>query len=492
MTRLSANSIEMRALYREYKGGDKKQYAEDMEVAMAATIFRDLQKAGYIPEDAEMADSPPCKSDSVEGSSYEAILVELIGDKDRDGKFDIDLDELVDSGIVHAPNACITGNTLVAELEGHRDALSDGFLRAQDSASDLSQCDIFCIGEDLITDKGERVQEFSENMLFTSNIEHEIEGVSSRLGYMTGSEVATQTVLRAQVLREKGDASSSRRLLAGTMDQLIVAGEYDAAETIAKELQSAALKDEEVSTVVDHQHSWVSRLGNIGNFEGGNTTYTKPHKHMSTLGEVGADRVAQIDMARTMAAAVSLPEGETFNPWNSDHATAYFQTRVDAGASTEALGNEFHAYLETFYNHSGKGVTWDKSMALDDRAANVDELMSHQINDLAGRKIVDCEGYAYLNEKIIGGLKDEDGEQMFDIRYMSTTNHVIGGAFEKNGDGGFSVNNDTVTHLPASEGGYSESDYSGHMRDDIDSEHRYKIWYGSHASCYDSETGTRL
>jgi len=479
---LSANSLEMQARYRPHRRGDRIPGAANMEVAMAATLFRDLKEAGYLPEDAELADHPPCKSDSVDGGSYEAILVELITDKDRDGKLDIDLDELVMSGMLKDTGVCITGAALIDSLEGKREGLSDAFLREQNSSSDLSYCDIFCIGEDIISDKGREVQDFSQNMVLSRNVETEIDRVAGNIEALGGAKVAQDTILQAQLLRQKGDASSSRRLLSGTMDELIAANEWDAAETIAAEFQSAALADEEVSTVVDHQLGWRTSRGSVGHLADGNTTYIRPNKFNSTLGEVGTRRMAQIDMARTMADAVSLPEGVKFDAYNPEHVTLYLQSKVDGGASTEDIAEAYRGYLDSFYSHSKKSVTWNDDIALDDRAENIPALMGNQPRELGGRKIVDCEGFAFLTEKIMGDLKDSEGAALMDVRYMATSTHIIAGAVAKDGSGGFSVNNTTVTDIAAQEGGYSEDDISTHMRADIDSESRYKIKFGQTAS----------
>ncbi|MCB9649181.1 MAG: hypothetical protein H6730_21630 [Deltaproteobacteria bacterium] len=77
----------------------------DMEVAMAATVFRDLQDAGHIPAGARLADEPPGSGGSLRGTSYEARLVELITDRDGNGRLDLDMDRLRSAALPGAPPA---------------------------------------------------------------------------------------------------------------------------------------------------------------------------------------------------------------------------------------------------------------------------------------------------------------------------------------------------------------------------------------------------
>lgn len=477
-TPLSANSLEMRARYKPSRSGDKIPGADNMEVAMAATMFRDLQRAGYIPEDAELADAPPCKSDTVKGTSYEAILVELITDKDNDGRLDIDLDDVVSSGMLQDTGVCLTGAALIDTLQGERPPLTDAFLREQDSSSGLSYCDLLCIGDDVISDKGLEVQAFSENMVLSRNVESEIGNVSWRLEHSSGASIAEDTIAEAQLIRDRGDPSASRRLLSGTMDELIAANEFDAAELIAKEFQSAALKDEEINSVADHQEGRRTARGNVEHIKDGTKTYIRPSKFETTLGEVGDRRRHQIELARTMANSVGLGDGERFDAYNPEHVASYLQSRVDAGDSVQQVGAAYEDYLQTFYAHSGRSVTWTDEVALDDRQAHVKELLDPQPIELGGRKIIDCEAFCFITGAVMGDLIDANGDALFDVRYIGTTTHITSGVFAKDGSGGMSVNNSTVTALPADADGYSEDEMKTQMRADIDPDTRLRVKFG--------------
>ena len=69
-----------------------------------------------------------------------------------------------------------------------------------------------------------------------------------------------------------------------------------------------------------------------------------------------------------------------------------------------------------------------------------------------GKKLVDCEGFAALNERILGGIQDPATKKpMFDLIQTSSGNHILTGVFKKSDPlkEPFVVNNNNVQNISA-------------------------------------------
>ncbi|MFZ5440751.1 MAG: hypothetical protein ACOZQL_12140 [Myxococcota bacterium] len=170
----------------------------------------------------------------------------------------------------------------------------------------------------------------------------------------------------------------------------------------------------------------------------GNRTFVDTERFEARMETVADVRLRQVEVASRMRAALSTPVDL------HDPATAreYFD-RFARTHSTKEVAAEFSEYLRAAWAHPGgsAGVEWTDSIPMDQRAARLEALFEGQPVDGAGRKIVDCEGFAYLTERILGGLESRNGP--LSVSYASTQAHVV--AVVTTSDELFVVNNSTVS-----------------------------------------------
>ncbi|MCA9553233.1 MAG: hypothetical protein KC933_24565 [Myxococcales bacterium] len=412
----------------------------DMEVAMAATVFRDLQDAGHIPAGARLADEPPGSGGSLRGTSYEARLVELITDRDGNGRLDLDMDRLRSAGI-------ITGSPTSDQLEqtltsGPRAQLSDDFVRGQDRRSELTEYGV-------VSRRGRRIQGYSSGMVLQGSQDRAqdsfLSDASTRAGRSPDEAraVAREGVAGAQVLLRRGDQRHAQSLLADTGEALMRSGRRDEARQVFQELQRAPYADTQVNLMqrqmdeTQRQDRTYTPGNDIAVESGGTTNTIDVSDFRSTYGELAQHRLTQIDTQDRMETAL----GRSVNPTRMEDARAYFQQYAQ-GHSTDEVRQEYQRYMESFYVHTGRGVEWNSAVSEDDRPAHMTELLSHQPTDDAGRRLVDCEGYSYMTDAILGGVRDESGQPRFDVGYAARPGHIISGVFDRASGEGFTVNND--------------------------------------------------
>ena len=412
----------------------------DMEVAMAATVFRDLQDAGHIPAGARLADEPPSSGAGVRGTSYEARLVELITDRDSNGRLDLDLDRLRSAGIVSgSPSSEALERTLT---EGARPRLSDDFVGRQASRSELSRYGV-------PDARGRRVQRYSQGMVLRGAQDRAqgsfVAEATERAGRgpEEGRRVASEGIAGAQVLLRQGDQRHAQTLLADTGAALMSAGRRDDARRVFSELNQPPYAGTSVNLMQSQMDATqradrdYSPGDDIRVESGGTVNSVDVSDFRATYGDLARQRIAQIDAQDRMETTL----GRRVDPADMADAQAYFQ-QYARGHGTDEVRQEYQRYLEAFYVHTGRGVEWSGAVAEDDRPAQMTELLSHQPTDDAGRRLVDCEGYTYMTEAILGGVTDEAGDRRFDVAYASRPGHIIGGVFDRSSGEGFTVNND--------------------------------------------------
>jgi len=99
-------------------------------------------------------------------------------------------------------------------------------------------------------------------------------------------------------------------------------------------------------------------------------------------------------------------------PPSEQNAKDYFKAlgKSEPKLSNRALGNEFQRYVKAFYHHEGRDIVYRSKQKPDGKGGQYEakapeswsELNSErQMYPQATRKI-DCEGYAYLAEKLLG------------------------------------------------------------------------------------------
>jgi hypothetical protein len=431
---LGPSQLEMNARY-----DLEPDKGKNMEVAMAATVFRDLQEKGYIPSGAKLADAPPADG-NVEGRSYEARLVKLIGDADGNQKLDLDLDALKRSGILSKD---ATTDELSNVLGGKpNDRLSDAFMLRQSDKSNLQK-------GGALTDKGKAVQDYSNRLTLTTDRDRRqqafLDGASNRAKASPeeAGRVRDEAINKAALLQKSGDVRRAQDLLLGTGDRLTEARRFDDAKKVYGEMKKGPGASTPLN-LVEKQHE--DQLKRTPKFDpasqaitirrGGTKTTIDESSFKSTYGAVADRKLAQIDETERMSAFL----GRDADPRKIEDTKAYFRTLAKDG-STDELRDEYQKHLKAFYAHSGQGVEWDKSVALEDRPKEVAKLFDGQPVDASGRKIIDCEGYAYLTGQVFGDLG------RYDVLYAEKPGHIISGAFDRDG-GGFTVNNDDVKKVP--------------------------------------------
>ncbi|MBK8011621.1 MAG: hypothetical protein IPK13_09730 [Deltaproteobacteria bacterium] len=422
-----------RAFARESDGG------RDLEVAMAATTFRSLQDAGYIPTGTRLADRPPrSASGGLSGTTYEARLVELIRDRDGNGRLDIDIDSLRSSGML---TGSPTTQDLTTALHGRQSRLTDRFVLGQDSRSELTD-------HLRISSRGRTVQRYSQGITLSSTQDRSTEAfvgeIPARVREGHGDEAARDAISGAQVLSARGQQHDAQTLLRQAGDGLMEAGDRSAARRVFAELGRPPYRDTQVSLV----QSSIDEVRGATGFaptgrqriqitrEDGTQTHIAPTSFQSTYGELAELRTRQMDFEDRMESTLGRPA----DPHNLTDARAYFQEYA-RGHSVDQVRQTYGQYLDTFYAHPGSGVDWEPSRHEDDRAAHLQGMLDQQPTDDAGRRITDCEGFAYLTENILGDVRREDGSHRFDVRYASRPGHIIAGAFDRESGEGFTVNN---------------------------------------------------
>ena len=442
--KLGPRTLEMTTAYSKDAEGKATEKGKNQEVAMAATVFAKLQESGHIPAGAKLSDKPPADGEGLKGTSYEARLVELITDKDKNGKLDLDCDRLSSSGILSKP---ATGEQLERTLGGTHDGLSDKFMKGQDeSKSGFSKY------HTILTTKGQQVQSAAQGMtLGTSRDRANTEwqtGVGERIakGPEESGRVASEALTRAQLSRDMGNPRAARDLLTSTGNALMDAGQYDAAKKVFTEIK-AQYPDAPINLVGDRAAAMKkadpSYNPNKNTIVVGEDTKTKisENSFATTFGKMADTRLAQIDQIQRMESTL----GRKVDPHNVEDARAYFDA-FSKGKSTDAVRTEYQGYLKAFYEHPGEGTDWPESVRQNDRPGQMTQLMKECPNDASGRKMVDCEGFTYLTGAIMGGVKDDKGQPRFDILYAERPGHVVSGVFEHGSNKGFGVNNND-THL---------------------------------------------
>jgi hypothetical protein len=473
----------------------------DQELAMGAVVFRDLQREGLIDKDAKLADRPPAsgKPAGLRGTSYEARLTELVTDQDKNGKLDIDLDRLSKSGMLTKPT---TPAELERVLSGPQDQLSDKFIGGQDpSRSKLSAFGIK-------NQRGQDVQDASKGMVLSGAQERQtqafIDDAKTRMksGPEEAKRVADEAIMGAQVLTQRGDQRNAQALLSGTGDALQAGERLDQSARVWRELRKPPYKDTPVNVVQDKiDEVKVAdpnyKDGQVIQFSSGvNTDRLAPDGFKSTYGATADRRLAQIDQNQRMNKTLGRPA----SPQSVDDARDYFNAYAK-GKTTDQVRTEYQSYLKNFYVHTGDGVDWDPKIDPKDRPAQLQSMLNQQDQTKDGRTLVDCEGFSYLTDHILGGVSNPDGSKRFDVTYARNSEHVITGVFDRGGGLGFTVNNSNTTLLavrpndPAAENNAIASQLAGSAYEVLGfgaNQDDAAVWSGGHlkpgAMVYDGAT----
>jgi hypothetical protein len=154
-----------------------------------------------------------------------------------------------------------------------------------------------------------------------------------------------------------------------------------------------------------------------------------------------ASRGAQYEFVSRMNGVVGYDRIK--NPPTVEDAKLYFQKMADKGASPAQIRDEYGKFTSTFYKPAE--VDWEgKPAGLD--VNRLDEQFKDQPIIKDGRRLIDCEGFSGMSEKVLGGIKRRDGQPMFDVVHAGSSRHAVAGVFEHGGDArrGFIVNNNKL------------------------------------------------
>jgi hypothetical protein len=401
--------------------------------ALVATVFKKLQDAGLVPKGAQLTDKAAGWSGAAK-DTWQARLGQLIGDGDGNGAPDLDLDKLVAAKVLQGN---VTADRVEAALGGPAPKAQPAVKAAPTASADPSRFDQAAarpMAGAPAPDLGKDTPSF-------------VADLPGRLAKDPGAARAVQSeaIARAMMLTGKGDVQQAREVLLGAGDALANAGKLDEAGKVYGELTRAPL----ASAKVNLAQAEFDRTGGMPapgmvrvlNTGPGDGTEVKllPSSFATTTGELGALKQSQLELRAKMAQALGRPA----DPRNPDDARAYFQAFANTHTNAQ-VASEYQGYLQCSFKHSGDGVEWTRAIPQDERGRRLGELLRGQVSDASGRAIIDCEGFSYLTEHILGGLKDAQGDARFNVLYATRQGHVITGVVAPGTGELFTVNNDKV------------------------------------------------
>lgn len=261
------------------------------------------------------------------------------------------------------------------------------------------------------------------------------------------------------LLRDRNGAA--RESLLESADSMAAAGKTGEAKELYRQLQQPKYAEVQVNGVRDLIADYLERgkaypRGMVRTIDAdGSELKIAPYSHDTTFGAIAARRIAQLEQRERMTAAL----GREVDPFKAEDARAYFG-EYEKRHSTAELKSELGNYLASFYVHAGEGADWSASVAEDDRAKKLDQLFANVPLDEAGRKIIDCEGFAAIAESIFGA------SEKFDMYYVQRPGHVVAAVVAKDKSEMFVVNNQRVLDVPMDPTGEALRKAAGAAKDD--------------------------
>jgi hypothetical protein len=402
--------------------------AEILEQAMAAVIFARLQSEGLI--DAKATLDSPIDPEAYFGPSYNDRLLELVGDADGDQQLDIDVYQLMVADLIRGPARPDTVEAALAN--DHFPGFSQQFLRHQGSLSPVSRRD----------ERSQAVVASAQGMMLRDQTAvKNAEFVETIPGHLATAK--DEAIGRAELQTRRGHGREARELLLETGDALLAAGKTAEAKEIYAELRRPEHADAKINGVRDLFDDYRTRgkefpRGMVRSLEtNGSEVKVAPYSHDTTFGAIASRRIAQLETREKLSSLL----GREADPFKAADAREYF-AKFEKSHSTAEVKQELANYLASFYVHAGEGAAWSKGVAEDNRAGKLDELFADLPVDEAGRKIIDCEGFAAINESV---FKDSS---KFDMYYVQVPGHVVAAVIDKKKEEMFVVSNQRVIDTP--------------------------------------------
>jgi hypothetical protein len=404
--------VRARPASQEWDGGVTLKWAA------AVTTFKKLQDDGRFIE---------------RGTTFNQVsdqLTAMVRDANGNGRFELDLAALAGSGLLKGKPSV---DALKQVLEGRTPAgtVSNGFLKNVKVAVDKESLQVLSNGLELRTERDAA----------------QLNSLRSRAG-SNPRAVAKESVAAAQVFAAKGKKTEGLAVLEAAGSALQQAGRFAEAREVYTELTRSPWASEPrhlLRDEIDLDSSARSKRFNestdvLTRDSAGNHLEIDTVNFSSTVGDVAQLRLRQLALQERMTATL----GRAVDPKSMTDAAAYFQAFA-AGRDASAVAQEFGAYLDAGFAHVGQGVEWNPAIAPDARGARLDEVLSRQQSDEAGRRLIDCEGYAYLADGLLGGIKNADGSSRFTVEYASKPGHVVAAVTEAATSSVFVVNNQRVS-----------------------------------------------
>ncbi|MBL8952077.1 MAG: hypothetical protein JNK82_14935 [Myxococcaceae bacterium] len=403
--------------------------------AMAANAFRLMQEQGLVAPQARLDEAAPGGS-----RTYRERMEALVTDRNADGRLELDLAQLRDSGLVR------TGTTVeqldrVLAADVRQSRLTDTFLQAQHPrVPGLTAQD----QRDLRASEGIRLRNPNAWGLSTYDSVADVRAAAVSEG--AAAAISRDALMTAQVMRGRGDLAGARALLARTGQGLQENHHFTAARATLTELTRPPLSEGEVNLVQDRVDALRRRdpgydrrqhVITVSN-DLGNRTDIRETAFGSTFGALAQRRLAQMSQVERMEAAL----GARVEPTNIEQAQDYFQ-RYSRTHTSDEVRQEYGAYLQNFYAHAGQGVTWNALDPVDQRPNQLTQSLAQQPTDASGRRLIDCEGFIYLNHRLLTPLQDAQGRRRFDVVHGGNGAHVISMAQDRTGHG-FVIDNSSV------------------------------------------------
>ncbi len=403
--------------------------------AMAANSFRLLQDQGLVARQARLDEAAPGGS-----GTYRERMESLITDRNRDGHLDMDLAQLRDSGLLRSGTTTQQlDRALAADVRQSR--LTDEFMQAQHPlVPGLTAQD----RRDIRASEDIRLRNPNEWGAGTYDSAADVRAAARDERSAAG--ISRDAVMAAQVMQGRGDLAGARELLARTGQGLQEAHQFGAARSTLTELTRPPLSEGQVNLVQDRSdalhrqdpsydpsHQVISVSNDLGN-----RTDIRESSFHSTYGQLAQRRLSQMDQVERMETSL----GARVDPTNIEQAQDYFQ-RYSRTHTSDEVRQEYGAYLQNFYVHPGQGVTWNPLDPVDQRPDQLTQALAQQPTDASGRRMTDCEGFIYLNQRLLTPLQDEHGRRRFDVVHGGNPGHVISMVQDRTGHG-FTINNSTV------------------------------------------------
>jgi hypothetical protein len=245
--------------------------------------------------------------------------------------------------------------------------------------------------------------------------------------------VAKRAIAQAQLMAQKSPVQA-QQLLLKVGDDLREAGDLAAAGKVYGELTNNYSGGPNVNLI-----SSQAPADGSAEYVAGNQIKFDPSyfEFNVTRPELGGIRQGQVDETLAMEKRLGRP----VDPTNMNDAHDYFQALAsDPAESKKAVAAEYQTYLDSFFVHSGDSVLWNSDID-GDLHDHVDDMLSGTVSDDAGRKVINCAGFAAITQAVFQSKPGDAAPDRFVVRLDASSDHIVAGVFDTADGSGFGVSN---------------------------------------------------